>query len=332
MRIVDASTTFAQAAPAPTRMTDAHEPEAGNASDRVDRTAAREPLPPDDYLLERRRRWIERNLKNVPWRVFGWAGLAVIAAGWSSDALKGEALFVDWWSGFDGWRVWTMLLSLGVFAGATWRLYINRQELVGVHALQQHKATARDAIILTVSKIGSFDVRLQDGVAREMVHGSGVVPVTGDLDADVKALQGTNWAWQQMLRGLQPHRRTLRFVYLIGSADTHPYLPRAAALLRAYLPTLPSERIRCHPHPTPFDEVESMMGEYREAIAFLKRQGVRESQITIDVTGGLKPTSVAGAMMTVSTGVVFQYVHTEERPPEQRVQECDLVHTLGHTD
>jgi hypothetical protein len=74
------------------------------------------------------------------------------------------------------------------------------------------------------------------------------------------------------------------------------------------------------------------MNEFAEAITFLKRQGMRESHITIDVTGGFKPTSVAGAMMTVSTNVVFQYVHTEERPLEDRVQECDLVHTLGHSD
>jgi hypothetical protein len=289
-----------------------------------------EPLPPDDYVAEQQRRWVERNLEDVPWRVLGWAGLAVIAAGWSADALKGEVLFKDWWAGFENWRVWTMLLSVLLFAAATWRLYVNRQELIGVHALHQYPAQPRDAIILTVSKIGNYDVRLQEGEAREIVATSLSIPVTGDLARDIEALQGTNWPWQQMLRALQPHHRHLRFVYLIGSDETHSCLPRAKALVHAYLPQLPVERIRCHEQPAPFDEVQLMMREYADAIAFLKRQGMRESHITIDVTGGFKSTSVAGAMMTVSTNVVFQYVHTEERRPEERVQECDLVHTLGH--
>jgi hypothetical protein len=46
-----------------------------------------------------------------------------------------------------------------------------------------------------------------------------------------------------------------------------------------------------------------------------------ENEIIIDVTGGLKPTSIAGAAMTLSRNVTFQYVHTGTG----KVREFDLL-------
>lgn len=285
------------------------------------------PLP-SDWVGDVWRARIERYWHRLPRQVLLFAALAVVSAGWASDALKGETLFVGWWGGAERWKLVTMAASLVLFAAATVALYVRRQELLGVHALYENPARARSAIVFTISPPGKLTVRVEDGVAVEVAGAGRNISVTGNLETDISALAGSNWPWQQILRGLHPHVDTVSWVYLIGSAETRPHLESVRALVQAYLPHVPAHQIRCHERPAPFDEVRLMMNEYDDAIRFLNSQGVNEPRITIDVTGGLKTTSVAGAMMTVSKSVVFQYVHTTDA----RVIECDMVHTMGKTD
>jgi hypothetical protein len=142
---------------------------------------------------------------------------------------------------------------------------------------------------------------------------------------------GVRWNWQQLLRALQPHADTLEHVYLIGSADaggqdgSHRFLDDAVRLIRLYFPE--GRRLRSVSHgdePVDFDDVRRLMRAMRHGIDVLTDgTGLAEEDVVIDVTGGMKPTSIAGAVMTLNGAVTFQYVHTSRG---DEVWEYDLLH------
>lgn len=312
---------------------------------RITAPAREEPAEqPEDWFGLQIERWMKQNVKAVPWRVLTWAAVAVIAAGWAGDALKGEVLFEGWSDRFVPWRPWTTSAAFLLFMVASWRVFVHRQELIGVRVPHQRPARPKRGIVFTVSPISPqgpgaqkaqrVEVhRDENGIATRVVHPRVEVEVTRRLDDDIAALDGSSWTWQQILRGLRPHLHSVKWVCLLGSAESQPDLESAKALLRAYLPDeFRPDHIRCWETPAPFDHVESMKRYFDESVEFLRQQGLTDSEIAIDVTGGYKATSVAGAMATVSTGVLFQYVHTNPHPLEDRVQECDMVHVLGHAD
>jgi hypothetical protein len=199
---------------------------------------------------------------------------------------------------------------------------------MGVGALSRHPVEPHRALVLPLS---APSPRPETGPGPEFRVGP--VRLTGDLQGDVELLTaaGIRWNWQQLLRALQPHAATLERVYLIGSADSggqdgsHRFLGEAAALVRLYFPE--GGRlggVDWAPEPVDFDDVRALMRAMARGIESLTGEtGLAEEDVVIDVTGGMKTTSIAGAVMTLNGAVTFQYVHTSRG---DEVWEYDLLH------
>lgn len=163
--------------------------------------------------------------------------------------------------------------------------------------------------------------------------------VSIDLKADIVTVANSpKWNrhnWQQMVRALVPYRDCLRSVHLIGSAPTAPahpeipgakpvsnpidmgsehFLPQAGALLRQLLPTGVSVVCRpCEPK-LDFTKVERLQAALLVLIEEIEAANRGTPiRIVVDTTAGLKTTSIAGALCTLSNETVFQYVNTN--PP-----------------
>jgi hypothetical protein len=215
-----------------------------------------------------------------------------------------------------------------LFLLASWALYLRRRDLMGVGAVSEAPVGPRAAVIIPIS-IVSEDVVPVDGairVMRKRPDGDLIVSLPGeDIDADIAALDVLNrWSSQQVLRAVAPHRQSLRYVYLLGSTGGSAEQTKAAkAMILPYL--RPDTEVFCAA--TDCDSVTAVMKCISEAINQLSAlpgadgQPLPEHQIIIDVTGGLKPTSIAGAAMTLSRNVTFQYVHTRTG----QVREFDLL-------
>lgn len=285
------------------------------------------------------RRWWRTEVTSVPWLTLVSALLILILGGWVTDALKGDELFtsVPWL----GERQWVVRVGLGVsLLAVAWRVFLKRRELMSVGALSQARAEPRRALILPLSPAGAIIERQPDGQIRvQRVNRSGVPvgePVLlaarpETLDDDILALDALNrWPWQQLLRAIAPHRQSLRCLHLLGSSGadgSHEDLDQATTLLRGYLPNCAEPTAS---EPIDFDDLKAMMKALRHAVGDLTTvrdtstgRRIREEDIVIDVTGGYKPTSIAGAIMTLSSDVTFQYVHTTGT---NEVREYELLH------
>jgi hypothetical protein len=284
------------------------------------------------------RRWWRTQVASVPWVALLSTLSILVLGGWVTDALKGDPLFTGVpWLRDHQWAVRIGLVAVLIFLA--WRVFLSRRELMSVGALSQGAAEPRRALILPLSPAGAVIGREPDGRLRiQRVRGG--VPVgepvflqgrAEALDQDIQTLDALNrWPWQQLLRSIGPHRQSLRRLHLLGSSGTggsHADIDSARKLLLPYLPNCVAPTAS---DPVDFDDLKAMMKALRRAVGDLAAERdsstgrrIREEDIVIDVTGGYKPTSIAGAIMTLSSNVTFQYVHTSGT---NQVREYELLH------
>jgi hypothetical protein len=170
----------------------------------------------------------------------------------------------------------------------------------------------------------------------------------GELENDINKLIASNiyWNWHQQLRALRC-MPNIESVYLLGSPDadaykreipnaegqypeyapgfrqkpgsgkgSYDYLKLCQAFLKPYLTAGTATRtpviIRWSP-PVDFENFNDITRELRTIISRLsKKQGLKPNEIIVDVTGGQKVVSIAGAVLTVNNELRFQYVQTNE--------------------
>lgn len=146
------------------------------------------------------------------------------------------------------------------------------------------------------------------------------------------------WLWEMPLRGLHQHAAVLRGVTLVCSKESlsqahwfaqlltgtyeaaFPKLRLAAVRLlvregkTVRLDTCPADGKGCGDNPAErawdFEEFDELFRALEKMAELFESEGVRERDIMIDVTGGQKPNSIVGAMLTVNRRIKFQYVQT----------------------
>jgi hypothetical protein len=224
----------------------------------------------------------------------------VVRAVWTPETLRSSDVIL-------------VLSSLLLFAMAAVQAYKLRSEFVGTRSLSERPSDPHPYLILIVSpsnrrlETSSFPLRVP--------LDRGEITLQGEsLEKDLAALDqargmGT-WNWQQLLRAVRAHQYHLVRLQLVGSTGedgSHRELESCASILRQYLPNTEVIPAQAAIDFTNFNELtEGIAAIVREE----KRRGVAEDDIVIDVTGGFKTASIAGAMVTLSGRVKFQYVET----------------------
>lgn len=120
------------------------------------------------------------------------------------------------------------------------------------------------------------------------------------------------WPWQQLMRAIEPHQY-LRRVVLIGSRavdggdGSGQHLPICARFLRPYL--RPGTEVVCAGDSPSFEDFDELVAAVRTTLH--SQQGsFSTEQVQLDITGGQKVTSIAGATLTLGNQLRFQYVQT----------------------
>jgi hypothetical protein len=258
-------------------------------------------------------------LRDLMYTWFGWKEPAWYL--WLTAALTGVSFFT--------------LAALTVFFGRD--LFAPRNVALGPNI----NPAPHPHVVLFLSALPLKSGKFADGVPE-------LLPLTGDLDRDFLQMTqlkdrepkdgGVRWLWEMPLRALHHHRNQLRSVTLVCSRESLPQAPWFAALLdvryAAAFPHLGREAVRllvhsgadvalepCPPSTTDAPPATDHRGwdfeEYNELYDGLigmmnvfQREGMREREVILDVTGGQKPNSVVGALLTVNRRAKFQYVQT----------------------
>lgn len=136
-------------------------------------------------------------------------------------------------------------------------------------------------------------------------------------------IKGIPFPWQQTLRAIKAHYVPggggVEAIYLIGSKDerkdkpngSHGQLDRAIELIRFYFPQLKTIEARPRDQGVDFEDMKALLDLLRELMEEAKQAGYKEEDIMIDITGGQKTNSIAGALVTIHhPKLEFQYVGT----------------------
>jgi len=118
-----------------------------------------------------------------------------------------------------------------------------------------------------------------------------------------------------LLRAVAPHESKLRRLYLIGSDKGEqagePGSTSQLSLCREFLqPYLPKVEIIQWPAAADFEDVVSLDETLRDLLAREDSDGRGLHTLCVDITGGQKPASIAGAIATLDNRVTIQYVQT----------------------
>lgn len=117
------------------------------------------------------------------------------------------------------------------------------------------------------------------------------------------------WNWQQLLRALE-HHSNLKQVWLLGSPGargSHSHLMDCQQILARY----GRGDVHCLQEAVEFEDFNQLVRAIRRLLEAQLR-AVPAAEIGVDVTGGQKVASIAGAAFTMNRELRIQYVQTNE--------------------
>lgn len=241
---------------------------------------------------------------------------------WLADGLAGPTLFEDWFGAERAatHRVCILAVVFLVSLMAWWWLISLRRLFLPARTLAQGQVQPRKVLIMMVSPKDYVRLSKSNDVVT-VTHGTTDIPMTGELSKDIEALR---WKWQQLLRALVPHisEGKLEMVYLIGTRDktlpdgkinpgSYRDLNDCVSLLELYLG---SGMVRPYREGIDSENLSEIQTAIEEIVSWAKADHHKDNDIIIDVTGGQKTQSIAGALVALtSPRLEFQYVETN--PP-----------------
>ena len=258
-----------------------------------------------------------KSIKHFPWLGLLPLILTLITSSWLADGIKGEALFSEWFPPLAKWRFYITIGSGVLFVISVLWLYNFRKVFLAVRTLEQLNVCKPHAcLILLLSTPNLKPDSFHFPVTIKDKNGDKVTLEGTSLEDDIHRLDTIRWNWQQLLRGILPHKDTLEYVYLVGSQQSgtmegsHGYIDFASGLIRRYCP---STVVLKEENPVNFEDLKELSRAILKALKDFKNQyGKDEDDIIIDVTSGQKTTSIAGAVVTLNSQITFQYVQTNE--------------------
>ncbi len=163
-----------------------------------------------------------------------------------------------------------------------------------------------------------------------------------NLSTDLKSLLeikdkgGQRWPWEMILRGIFHHLPQLQTVYLFCSTVSVCQVHLLGHILTRYqelhsvkfqivlhrsngvdIVEIPTTAIsRCG---WEFENFDNLCEGVLELFGKLKERGVHDREITVDLTGGYKVTSVVAAAVTFNREVMAQYVQTERHTNHEAI-------------
>jgi hypothetical protein len=243
-------------------------------------------------------------------RGFPWIGLfplilAIVTGNWLAEAIQPFLTRIP----FLRDNLLASIIFLVLLVSSIIWIYHHRKSFLGIRSLQQVKTRSLEGLILLLSTPNHVPERFSFPITIKDRNGNEATLKGQSLNHDIEELNKVKWNWQQILRGLKPHQERLKYLYLLGSTESFKYLDKAESFIKQYLPDITVIKAN---RPVNFEDLEALIKVIYRAIKDLKAYKLDEDEIIIDITGGQKVTSIAGAVVTLNSSVRFQYVQTNE--------------------
>jgi CRISPR-associated protein (Cas_Cas02710). len=231
---------------------------------------------------------------------------------WIADGIEGNVLFSRIYplqmgqpGFFLGMMVMVILLLFSAFmAYRLGRKYFSaRFRTVRARGQVEPKSHLVFALSSINQKLGKsaqgHDCLIEDTKVLEL--DPGIV----EFDEKMRQLERFKTPIEQFIRGLKPHADCVKQITFVTSETSMAGEPVFRAVLDWFFPQIAT--IKFSEEKVDFTDVMALKDGYRRIID----REQEKDQLSVDITGGTKPVSVAGALATLGyPGVDLQYVET----------------------
>ena len=186
-------------------------------------------------------------------------------------------------------------------------------------------------LIALVSSIETFEIKMHSTGPWTLSRPNGQTYSLKfqSISDDAKALDGSGWKWQQLLRSVARYLESDKVanlkIVLVGSKDGPPVAASTIVtqgsfdqldthckpLIERYKTLGSRLTVEIHPEPLDYEDYNSVMDSIRDRLK-QECESKPDINIFVDITGGQKITSVAAAAATIGTIGQFQYVQTND--------------------
>lgn len=119
--------------------------------------------------------------------------------------------------------------------------------------------------------------------------------------------------WEMPYLAVQHHKSELTNLFVItssGEGATTNQFAQFMAFIKKAFPDNKFEVTELTPNGMDFENIEDVFNLIED---FYKGQGIKEEDVLVDITGGQKTNTIAGALATLSLGRKFQYISTKDK-------------------
>jgi hypothetical protein len=264
------------------------------------------------------------DIRHAPWPGFSLVFGLILVGNWASTTIL-ELMRSG--TGLVAGLVAVFVLS-GAFLIGTCVLWIYRHRFYPYKVVYEiNECRPRKALIVLLSKSNHPLSDIPD-VAPQLLSDNDITLSYESLVADaqhVAELKATTaigsgrsqyWNWEQMMRGVggqhEHQQRQLKEVHLIGSCGTagsFGELEQAKEFLGRYFPADSGVTVALHETCVNFENFGQTSEAIRTVVDDIKTRSMKDRDIAIDVTGGFKIVSIAGAAVTFQNNdLLMQYV------------------------
>jgi hypothetical protein len=236
--------------------------------------------------------------ENFNWWAILYVSLIFIVAGWLPDGIA-ELFMKEWISG--GCKTAVSLLIL-FYIGLQLKKATEYRGKIEVISEPPHQVKAL-AIFLSV-------LSMQEDAQKRQLE------AIENALSDKTLLQTTieKMSWNMPLIAIKYHRDTLQHLYIFTSSGNNPssaLMTTFESVIKTLFPTI--EIVEFTKDGIDFENVKEVFEKVEEFYQEMKKKGLADKDIIIDITGGQKTNSIAAAMATLSIGRKFQYVSTRDK-------------------
>lgn len=233
--------------------------------------------------------------KNFSWWAICYAALLFVVAGWLPDGIA-ELLNQEWFTGS-----YKTFVSVVILLWIGFKLKKAIQYNGRIEVKTEPPSSAKVLVIfLSILSINKEKQKIEIDALENALSQQSLNETT------LK-----NMPWEMPIIAIKHHVSTLEKLYVFtssGEDGSSKLMPIFTRVINSLFPKIEVQEFT--ENGIDFEDIKQVFEKVEEFYQNIKEKGIEDKDVIIDITGGQKPNTIAGAIATFTFGRKFQYVST----------------------
>ena len=247
--------------------------------------------------------------KNFGWQAVGYTALLFLAAGWLP---AGMVDFIEYLRG--DWSLWSfnyqLVGSIAILIGFGFQLRRASRFQGKIEVLSESPAPVK-VLGVFLSSFGLFGNPQSQGQIIKGNEKESLDRAISEHTLKKETLDGTKW--EMPLKAIEFHKSRIETLYLFTSSGDKGTTKESGMFIMVVNALYPEiSVVELVSGGMDFQNIEEVFGAVENLYTAAAAHGYKEKEVLVDITGGMKPNSIAASIATLAAGRKFQYVSEDK--------------------